>query len=301
MTGWIVLGLMGAGAAAGLLRSAYERDCLTTTEYTLASEKLSPEFDGKKLVFLTDLHNKEFGADNERLLKAIDAVSPDLVLIGGDTMVARGQKDCPLAVTIKLMSALAEKYPVYYGYGNHELRLKNLPVYREKYQEFLAALRKAGVRILDDAGVSFHGSEGSLTVTGLTLTKEAYPRRHKEPLKPDYLESRIGRTGEKDVRILMAHNPLYQKEYAQWGADLTLAGHYHGGTIILPFLGGVMSPDYHLFPRIYRGRYETAGKTMIVSGGLGTHSINIRFGNKPELVTVTLKCGKIENTRYESW
>ena len=100
MTGWIVLGLIGAGAAAGLLCSVYERDCLTTTEYTLASEKLSPEFDGKKLVFLTDLHNKEFGADNERLLKAIDAVSPDLVLIGGDTMVARGQKDWPLAVTI---------------------------------------------------------------------------------------------------------------------------------------------------------------------------------------------------------
>ena len=286
------MGFIVMAAGACLLRSSYERNCLTTTEYTISSGKLSSGFDGKKLVFLADIHNKEFGKDNERLLKAIDAVKPDTVLIGGDTMVARGQLDCPLEVTLKLVSALAEKYPVYYGYGNHELRLKTLPVYEEKYQEFLAVLRRARVRILDDASVTFHGSEGSLTVAGLTLTREAYPRYRKEPLKSEYIEKRVGHVQEKDVRILMAHNPLYQEEYASWGADVTLSGHYHGGTVILPFLGGVMSPDYHLFPRIYRGRYETQGKTMIVSGGLGTHSINIRFGNKPELVVITLKCEK---------
>lgn len=288
MIGWILLGLVVI-AAVCLLRSAYERNCLTTTEYTFFSDKLSPEFDGKKLVFLTDLHNKEFGKKNRRLLAAVDGVNPDIVLIGGDTVMARGQEDCPLDITLKLTSALAEKYPVYYGYGNHELRLKTLPVYKEKYPIFLERLRDAGVRILDDASVSFHGSEGSLTLTGLTLTKEAYPRFSKKALSTEYITSRVGTVLEKDVRILMAHNPLYQQEYADWGADVTLSGHYHGGTIILPLLGGVMSPDYHLFPRIYRGRYEMKEKIMLVSGGLGTHSINIRLGNKPELVVLTLK------------
>ncbi|MBQ8813232.1 MAG: metallophosphoesterase [Lachnospiraceae bacterium] len=289
MMGWIILAVMLIAAVLGLVRSSYERDCLTTTEYTICSPKLSPEFEGKRIVFLTDLHNKSFGEENQRLLKAIDAASPDMVLIGGDTMVARGQEKCPLEVTLELVSALTEKYPVYYGFGNHELRLKTLPVYKETYRQFLRELRNAGVRILDDTGVTFHGEKGSLTISGLTLTRETYHHVVKKALERGYIEKRIGCVQENDVRILMAHNPLYQEEYAAWGADLTLCGHYHGGTIILPFLGGVMSPDYHLFPRVYRGRYETGEKTMILSGGLGTHSINIRFGNKPEVVLLVLK------------
>ncbi|MBQ1208354.1 MAG: metallophosphoesterase [Lachnospiraceae bacterium] len=290
MFGWMILAVMFIAAVFGLIRSAYERNCLTVSEYTVCSEKLSPEFDGKTLIFLADLHNKSFGEKNVRLLETIRGMNPDMVLIGGDTMVAKGQMNCPLEVTAELISALAKKYPVYYGYGNHELRLKTLPVYEEIHRTFLQTLRAAGVRILDDCSVSFRGEKGSLTISGLTLTKETYHRFKKQPLESGYIEKRIGRVPEDDMRILLAHNPLYFEEYARWGADLTLSGHYHGGTIILPILGGVMSPDYHLFPRRYRGRYETEGKTMVLSGGLGTHSINIRFGNKPELAVIRLQC-----------
>jgi len=289
MGGWIVLAAIFVAAGLGLVRSSYERNCLTTTEYTMYSPKLSPEFEGKRIVFLADLHNKLFGKGNERLLAAIDAAAPDMVLIGGDTMVARGQADCPLEITLELVRALAEKYPVYYGYGNHELRLKTLSVYEDKYPAFLKGLRQAGVRILDDCSVAFHGEKGSLTISGLTLTCETYHQFVKKSLETGYIEKRIGHVQENDVRILMAHNPLYFEEYAQWGADLTLSGHYHGGTIILPFLGGVMSPDYHLFPKRFRGRYDIGEKSMLLSGGLGTHSVNIRFGNKPELLVIKLQ------------
>lgn len=290
MTEWmigvllIIIGL----AAAFLLRSAYERNCLTTTEYTVRSTKLPKEFDGLKLAFLTDLHHKEFGEDNERLLAEIEKAAPDMVLVGGDLMVAKGQEDCSLEISLRLLSALAKRYPVYYGYGNHELRLKTLPIYRERYQDYLGKLREMGIRVLDDTGVSFHGEKGSLTLTGLTVPKAAYPKLKKEPLSENLIVDKVGRVPETDMRILLAHNPLYREEYAAWGADLTLSGHYHGGTVILPVIGAVMSPDLHLFPKVYRGRYEQAGKTLIVSGGLGTHSVNIRFGNKPELVVVKL-------------
>ncbi len=289
MTGWILLTAAAAAAAVCLAVSAYEKNCLAATEYSVCTGKLSPEFDWLKLVFLTDLHNKEFGEGNARLLEKIDGIAPDMILIGGDMIVAKGQSDCPLDTVIGLVSALAKKYPVYYGYGNHELRLKELPVYREHYQRFLAAMRECGVRILDDAGVTFHGSGGNLTVTGLTLTKESYPKFRRKAIPPEYVEKKAGPAVEGGLNILMAHNPLFQEEYAEWGADVTLSGHYHGGTIILPLLGGVMSPDCHLFPKLYRGRYETRGKAMIVSGGLGTHSVNIRLGNKPEVVVLRLK------------
>ena len=76
--------------------------------------------------------------------------------------------------------------------------------------------------------------------------------------------------------------------YADAGADLVLAGHNHGGMIRLPLFGGVISPRFHLFPKFDRGKYVKNATTMILSGGLGTHSIPLRVNNVPELLLVRL-------------
>ena len=87
----IIPGLLAGGAAAALFlgRSEYEKDCLVTDTYEIRSPKLTEG--GRTLVFLTDLHDKEFGPGNRRLLEAIRAAGPDAVLIGGDMMVAKGK------------------------------------------------------------------------------------------------------------------------------------------------------------------------------------------------------------------
>ena len=90
-------------------------------------------------------------------------------------------------------------------------------------------------------------------------------------------------------QILLCHSPLFFDACRKWGADLTLSGHFHGGTIRLPYLGGVMTPQFQFFLPWCAGTFEENGKTMIVSRGLGTHSINIRLNNKPQLVVVDLK------------
>ena len=82
---------------------------------------------------------------------------------------------------------------------------------------------------------------------------------------------------------------MYFKEAAAWGADLTLAGHFHGGTIRIPVLGGVMTPQYQFFLPWCAGTFEKDGKMMAVSRGLGTHSINIRIHNKPQLLVLDLQ------------
>lgn len=285
---WIALIILVAGVVF-FLRSQYERDQLVTTEYEIESEKLSPEFDGMRFVYLTDLHDKEFGEKNERLLRAVRESKPDVVLVGGDSMVARSSSPSSVKRTLALLEALSAEHTVYYAFGNHELRLKERQIHRQTYEEFLSGIRRFGVKLLDNRSISFHGCRGSLTLTGLTMPRDTYPKFRKKPLEDDLIEQLAGTVPEKDFRILMAHTPLYREEYAAWGADVTLCGHYHGGTIYLPVIGGVMSPDYHLFPGICRGRYETDGKTMIVSGGLGTHSINIRFGNKPQMIVLKLR------------
>ena len=90
------------------------------------------------------------------------------------------------------------------------------------------------------------------------------------------------------IWILLAHSPLYFDAYAKWGADLTLSGHFHGGTIRLPGLGGVMTPQYQFFLPWCAGIFEKQGHYMAVSRGLGTHSINIRLNNRPQLLVIRI-------------
>jgi hypothetical protein len=104
----------------------------------------------------------------------------------------------------------------------------------------------------------------------------------------DYLYGKLGKCPE-EFSILIAHNPDYFDDYARWGADLTLSGHIHGGLVRLPFLGGVLSPKLKLFPKYDYGYFETGGKRMIITGGLGAHNPKIRINNPPELVIVTMK------------
>ena len=89
-------------------------------------------------------------------------------------------------------------------------------------------------------------------------------------------------------QILLAHSPLYFEQYADWGADLTLSGHFHGGTIRLPLLGGVMTPQYQFFLPWCGGEFEKDGRKMLVGRGLGTHSINIRLNNISQLLVIKL-------------
>ena len=72
-------------------------------------------------IFISDLHNKQYGKNNCKLLNAIDEMKPDAILIGGDMISAH--KGAGMEPALKVVKALAEKYPIYYGSGNHEQRL----------------------------------------------------------------------------------------------------------------------------------------------------------------------------------
>lgn len=287
-----ILAGTGLFGASFLLRSQYERDCLSTEEFVIHSRKIKGA--GKTFVFLSDLHDKEFGAGNQKLLAAVRRAKPDAVLIGGDMMVAKGKAD--LTVSLGLLEALSKEWPVYCGNGNHEARMRReTDRYGALYREYRHALREMGICCLCDQSVSF-GED--IEIYGLDLPDTTY-HSSRPRLPKHYLERVLG-PGESDrFAILLAHSPCFFREYAGWGADLTLAGHFHGGTIRLPLLGGVMTPQYQFFYPWCGGCFHASGEfpgefeaeqehTMIVSRGLGTHSVNIRFNNKPQVVVVKI-------------
>ena len=285
---FLAASVMAFGAGC-LARSRYERDCLVTEEYRIVSEKIHGP--GKTIVFLTDLHNKEFGEENSRLLEAVRKVKPDAVLFGGDGMVAkRGNSD--VGIPLALLTELAKEFPVYCGNGNHESRmLWKSEIYGETYENYRTALENAGIRYLSNGAADL---DSDIRIYGLDLPKSAYLPRSGE-IPAGLLRETLGEPDPEKFHLLLAHSPLFFEEYAAWGADLTLSGHFHGGTIRLPLVGGVMTPQYQFFYPRCAGYFELPGKgreksRMIVGRGLGTHSINIRLNDKPQVVVVRL-CG----------
>ena len=105
------------------------------TDYTIVSEKLNiPEEEEKKIVFLSDLHNQQYGQNNEKLVKAIRESAPDLIWIGGDMLI--GKEDTDYAPALSFVKEITGICPVYYANGNHEQRMKESPDdYQYSYAE----------------------------------------------------------------------------------------------------------------------------------------------------------------------
>lgn len=239
------------------------------------------------IVLLSDLHNMSYGESNSFLLSEIRSQNPEAVFVSGDMLT--GQREPQMDAAMVLMKELTKKYPVYYANGNHEQRMKLHPEhYGENYETYSEAIRSFGVHLLENTSEKIEIQRMQMTVWGYEIPAEYYRRTGTRELTAGQITEVLGTPQEDSYHLLLAHNPVYFPAYAAWGADLTLSGHLHGGIIRLPFLGGVVSPQMRLFPKYDRGLFEENGKSMIVSAGLGSHTIRLRVNNPPELVVIDL-------------
>lgn len=284
---WLfLLILFGLGVAYIVIEIYRETHSFVVTHYQIESEKLSKDMGEIKIAFLSDFHNQEYGSASCELVNAIALEQPDVILIGGDMLV--GKKGHSYANAVNLVEQLPKIAPVYYANGNHEQRMhENAERYGETYNEYKAILEKAGVHFLVNEKTMVEKNGQKIEIAGMELPKGIYVKASHYMLKEEEIEARIGKSGE-NYTILLAHHPKYAEEYWKWGADLALSGHLHGGVVRLPIIGGVISPQIHLFPYYSGDCYRSKGKTMVVSKGLGTHTLNIRFWNRAELVILTL-------------
>lgn len=263
--------------------SAIDCNRFVTVEYEVVSDKLTRPC---RMVLLSDLHNKSFGTENKKLLEKIDSISPDGILVAGDMLTATKGKDFTPALS--LMKKLAARYKIYYGMGNHEYRLRLYPEqYEGMYDSYMKGLADAGIVPLINENTYL--PEYNLSVCGAEIDRRYYKRFRKQSMNADYLSKILGQPGKDSCQLLIAHNPAYFEEYAAWGADVVVSGHVHGGIMRLPMLGGVLSPNLTLFPKYDGGRFDREHSTMILSRGLGTHTIPLRIFNPGELIVIDFK------------
>lgn len=271
-----------------LLYVKFENTNLEVTHYTINSKKIPYTFSRTTFLVLADLHNNLFAKNNQLLIEEINKINPSFIIIAGDMIVGKRTED--FKVALSLLTELASKYTIYYGFGNHEQRM--IPkgrYYNDRWENYIETLKQLDVHILNNNSAKIIKEDESIIINGLAIDLEYFKKRRTKKMTRDYLEEKLGKLDDKCYNIVVAHNPLFFKEYISFGSDLILSGHMHGGIVRLPILGGVISPQYELFPQYDAGRFEEGGQTMLISRGLGTHTIKLRAFNRPELMTITLE------------
>lgn len=268
-----------AACIMGLLLYGYCSNHMLKTEHYQISMGRAQE-ESVRIVMLADLHANTFGKGNRKLIRKIKEQKPDMICIAGDMTVKNGKgMDSCLALCKELLSVC----PVYYAPGNHEIRM-------EGYEEYTSKLIKEGVFWLDNEYCSIFLKGCSLGVYGLNIGEFFY---HKFWQKRDFTSQDVGTmlgpAREGEICILLAHNPEYFLVYREWGADLVLSGHVHGGIAKFPLLGGVIDPSLRLFPKYDSGLFHEKDCYMVLSRGLGTHHIRLRFFNRPEISVISLE------------
>ena len=253
---------------------------LKTTHYIVKSKKISSKMDGYKILQLSDLHRKVFGKNNKRLIKKVDKIKPDIVVMTGDMVYKHSNNYNNL---LNLTKELSSRYKVYYILGNHELRQNYNDLKRLK-----SKLEEVGVILLSDTYIDL---DESVRLYGLDFKFNMEPKNISNILNKKYeriVKRAIGVVDENRFNILLTHDPLNYLLYDKLKYDLVFSGHVHGGVIRL-FGVGIFSPRRKLFPKYSAGLYNGENGKLIVSRGLGGSSLKIRLFNLPQIICVTLK------------
>lgn len=253
-----------------LLFCIMQNKWLTVSFYTYESDKVTSDLQGYRIVQISDLHNVSFGTENRRLLKRIEKLQPDMIVLTGDMVDSNFTR---VDVAINFGKECVDLAPTYFVTGNHENWLKS-----EEKQGLLDDLKQAGVICLEDEISEVVKENGKFTLIGLD----------DESLVGNRLEMLVKEVDNSRLQILLAHEPQYLEHYATTGVDLVFSGHAHGGQVRLPFVGGVVAPGQGIFPKYTEGEHVQGETTMVISRGLGNSVIPVRLFNPPEIVCVEL-------------
>lgn len=269
--GWLLAigGTIAALLLVSILSNAFAG--IHSVVYTIPADELSG---GLRIALVSDLHGSRYGFRQEKLMRAIDAAEPDVVLLCGDIL----DPAPPFRQATTFLSAVSEAYPCYFVFGNHEYGGKKL----QKVREILEA---AGIPILEGDSLRFTANGQSIRIAGVTDVRHSYG---------DYTAQLARVTGvlkrTDEFSVLLSHQPQYIAEILGTGADLILSGHTHGGQWSIPGLfNGIYAPDQGLFPKYAGGLYAFDAQTLIISRGLSKQPLWIpRFFTPRELVLVDL-------------
>ncbi len=259
--------------------------CIKISEYTINLTGLSGN---ARIVVISDLHGKEYGKDNARLVAKISEQKPDAVFVVGD-MLDDNDANNGFSETTKLLIELLDIAPVYFSYGNQEKEYSS-----DIIDKFIKTVSENGVIVLDDSFVDCEINGQKLRIGG--TMGHAFPfGRTKEEFEnsEEYIFLKDMEKTDSPT-IVLAHMPdtfIFNGAHSYWSnIDLVVSGHTHGGVVRLPILGGLYSPMQGLFPEYDHGFYILGEEIkMVITSGLSGYKFIPRFLNLPEICVLNLE------------
>ncbi len=264
--------ILGAAAA---FYGRYTQTHYRTSFYQETSEKVSSDI---RIAVISDIHNREYGENNEVLISDLQALKPDLILFLGDVVTRDDDDYQPM---LHLVSALTGIAPCYGVLGNHESER----IYYGNDRALPKRFENAGLKLLRNSREDVRVGEDTVQLIGVEGTAYGF----EEYGGREFMEKT--EIDPSSYCILMTHIPiLFETQLSGYGFDLGIAGHVHGGIVNLPLLGGLYSDEEGYFPEFSAGKYTLdKQQTLIISAGLGdSKRFPPRINNMPELVVIDI-------------
>ena len=271
--------LLLALAAAELL---YSNLAVAVSRYTMESSKTAAPF---RIVFISDLHSREFGKNNGRLLEKIAAEEPDIIALVGDIFDENADEET-IEKTCDFIGEAAKIAPVYFCMGNHEYDLM-----AKRDRSLKERIAEAGAVVLDASYVD-------IEINGTPVRLGGYEGYYRTPHMTSSNADRQAadmlffEDFENTERFKLLLNHI-STNWLDWDyrdrcpVDLVLSGHYHGGVVRIPLLNrGLFAPYVGWFPPYTKGIFVGEKATCILSTGMAGAKGYPRFFNPPEIVVV---------------
>jgi predicted MPP superfamily phosphohydrolase len=258
----------------------FQNNSIVTTSYNFSSDKVPQNFNGYKIIQLSDLHSKSFENNHSELVKKVKKVKPDLIVFTGDLIDSDRYNE---KTSLTLMEKLVQIAPVYYVTGNHEW-------WSGKFNSLEDKLKDSGVHVMRNTVEEITIGNDGIQIIGIddpAKVNESYVER--AIAEEDIKNAIKGLEEGVNFKILLSHRPELFSLYTQYEFDVVFSGHAHGGQVRIPFVGGLVAPNQGLFPEYSSGMHDVDKTTMIVNRGLGNSIIPLRVFNRPEIVVVALK------------
>lgn len=260
--------------------------CLNVTHYKIKSDKIK---ESTRIVLISDLHDNEFGKNNQKLIDKIKDQTPDLILLDGDMINEEADHADSVCHLVKELQKTA---PVYYALGNHEKGYL-----KRKTSDLLTQLKAAGAKILDKQYEDITVNGNKIRIGGVyeyAFAVDDKGNMSKERMKPKLRKFLEDFQTSDSFKIMMSHRPdsfIFGHAIDTWKIDLVVSGHAHGGQVRIPFVGGLYGADQGWFPKYVDGihHFKTV-KNMVITRGMGSDKEKLpRFDNIPEIVVIDLE------------
>ena len=255
---------------------------LTVKQVDLSFANLPEEFDGYRVLQLSDLHVGTYGSDTTFLQKVVQRVNqeqPDLVVMTGDLINTTPTEIAPFEQTL---SELRAKDGVMAVLGNHDYCLYGFrerpAIQREGMRQVVQAEKRMGWQVLLNEHRLIRRGDAQIAIVGVENTgKPPFPEIGD-------LSGAMKELPDTTFRILLSHDPSHWRMEVLPETDipLMLAGHTHAGQLKI----GYWSPSKWLY-REWSGLYQQGLQYLYVSEGTGG-SIRFRLGATPEIIILTL-------------